>query len=402
MSERSLQLFCYVVFLFLTFLFIGSSLVTIAWIAVEDSSIAVVGRIFLLSSLTGIGISLLGGVLTDSWNRKMVIRLGITAQVIALVILLYAILEGHSLPPFLYIFSVLNTAGMAVKAGAIDSVFQAIVSKERRVAMSVRVSIIRQLGLAIGMGGGGILLDQTSAIFCISLLLVVSISRFAISEVFLNSLKKIKRSSSSNPMQLWKEGLAYAANDKNIYLSICGVALTFSAAQMTNVLVPGFVQDELAAGSDVYGLLEMAWAIGGGTILLIAAFKHHSSPYSKVEALLLCLLGISMMLFSFLRFIPALILLYAIMGGLFSITRARFDGKILTFCPEGMMGRVRATTSMLTNSIGMVIYLIPTLFSITSVSGLYMAWGAFILCVGLLIWLFQASSIGSKRRSTET
>ncbi|MBD3894652.1 MFS transporter [Halomonas sp. ML-15] len=402
MPSRKLDLYCYVAFLFLTFLFIGSSLVTVAWIAVEDSSIALVGRIFLLSSLTGIAISMLGGVLTDSWNRKMVIRLGIIAQMIALVILLYAILVGHGLPPFLYLFSVLNTAGMAVKAGAIDSVFQAIVSKERRIAMSVRVSIVRQLGLAIGMGGGGILLDQTSAIFCISLLLVVSISRFVISEVFLSSLKKIKQSASSNPMQLWKEGFTYAASDKNIYLAICGVALTFSVAQMTNVLIPGFVQNELAAGSDVYGLLEMAWAIGGGTILLIAAFKRHTSPCNQVEALLLCLLGISMILFSFLRFIPALILLYAVMGGLFSITRARLDGKILTFCPEGMMGRVRATTSMLTNSIGMVIYLIPSIFSITSVSGLYMAWGAFILCVGLLIWLFQASTTSSKRRSTES
>lgn len=400
MPSRKLDLYCYVAFLFLTFLFIGSSIVTAAWIAVEDSSIAVVGRIFLLSSLTGIGISMLGGVLTDSWNRKMVIRLGIIAQMIALVILLYGIEEGRNLPPFLYVFSVLNTAGMAVKAGAVDSVFQAIIYKEKRVTMSVRVSIVRQVGLAIGMGGGGVLLDQTSATLCILLLLVVSLSRFFISEVFLSRLKKIQRNAPSSPLRLWKEGLIYAASDRNIYLAILGVALTFSVAQMTNVLIPGFVQNELAAGSNVYGLLEMAWAIGGGTILLIAAFKRHTSPDSSIEALLMCLLGFCMILFSYLRFIPVLLLLYAIMGGLFSITRARFDGKILTFCPEDIMGRVRSTTSMLTNSVGMIIYLIPTVFSTTSVSTLYMIWGALILCLGLLIWLFQAISISSKRKST--
>lgn len=389
MSSRKFDLFCYVAFLFLTFLFIGSSFVTIAWIAVEDESIATVGKIFLLSSVTGIFISILGGILTDSWNRKIVIRLGVITQIAALAILLYGLIQRHNLPPFLYIFSVLNTASMAVKAGAIDSVFQSIVCKEKRVSMSLRLSIIRQLGLAIGMGGSGFLLDKISASFCVSLLLLISVTRLLISEAFLLKLKKIKRVSSPNPIRLWKEGFEYTISDKKLYIAILGIALTFSVAQMTNVLIPGFVKNDLSAGSNVYGSLEMAWSIGGGMILLLASFKHHNSPFSNIEGLLLCLLGSTMIIFSFLRFIPALIILYAIMGGLFSITRARFDGKLLTFCSEDMIGRVRATTSILTNIVGMVIYLIPTIFPISSISVLYTIWGAFILGLGLTIWLLK-------------
>lgn len=110
---------------------IGSSFVTISWIAVEDGSISVLGRIFLLSSVTGIVISIIGGILTDSWNRKIVVRLGLVTQITALAILLFGITQRHSLPPFLYIFSILNTASMAVKAGSIDGIFQSIICKEK-------------------------------------------------------------------------------------------------------------------------------------------------------------------------------------------------------------------------------------------------------------------------------
>lgn len=389
MESEKLDLYSYTAFLFLTFVFIGSSFVIIAWIAVEDSSIALVGRIFLLSSITGVIIPILGGVLTDSWNKKIIIRLGVFTQITALVTLLYGILQEHNLPPFLYIFSVLNTASMAFKAGAIDSVFQAIVCKEKRISMSMKFSIIRQLGLAIGMGSSGYLLDQTSASLCVSLLLLLSITRFFLSEIFLSTIKTIKPKMPTNPLRLWKEGFKYASSDKKLYLSIFGVALTFSVAQMTNVIIPGFVHNELSASSNVYGLFEMAWSIGGGTILFIVAFNRHASLNNNLEALLLCLLGSIMIVFSFLRFIPALILLYAFMGGLFSITRARFDGKLLMFCSEGMIGRVRATTSVLTNLVGMFIYLIPTIFTMTSVSILYTIWGALIICVGLMIWILK-------------
>ncbi|SES36195.1 Major Facilitator Superfamily protein [Vreelandella subterranea] len=389
MSSRNLDLYFYVAFLFLTFMSIGSSFVVIAWIAVEDSSIAVLGRIFLLSSITGIVISIAGGILTDSWNRKIVVRLGLITQTTALAILLFGITQRLNLPPFLYLFSVLNTASMAVKAGAIDSIFQSIICKEKRISMSVKVSIIRQLGLAIGMGGSGFLLEHTSASICVSLLLIVSTIRFFISEKFLINLKNIKNRKSANPLKLWTEGFSYAISDKNLYISIFGVSLTFSVAQMTNTLIPGFVQNELSASSNVYGLLEMAWSIGGGSILLIAAFKRYPSTLKNFEAFLLCLLGSTMVAFSFLRFIPALILLYAIMGGLFSITRARFDGKLLTHCSEDMIGRIRATTSVLTNSSGMIIYLIPTIFPITSVSILYTTWGAIIVLVGFIIWILK-------------
>ncbi|MDN3558614.1 MFS transporter [Vreelandella neptunia] len=389
MSSRKLDLYFYVAFLFLTFMSIGSSFVTISWIAVEDGSISVLGRIFLLSSVTGIVISIIGGILTDSWNRKIVVRLGLVTQITALAILLFGITQRHSLPPFLYIFSILNTASMSVKAGSIDGIFQSIICKEKRISMSVRVSIIRQLGLAIGMGGSGFLLEQTSASICVLLLLLVSIIRFFISEAFLKNLKQIKQSISPNALQLWKEGFEYAISDKKLYIAIFGVSLTFSVAQMTNVLIPGFVQNELSASSNVYGLLEMAWSIGGGSILLIAAFKRYPTSLTNFEALLLCLLGSTMIIFSFLRFIPALILLYAIMGGLFSITRARFDGKLLTFCSEDMIGRIRATTSVLTNLGGMIIYLIPTIFPITSISILYTTWGAIIVCAGLIIWVLK-------------
>jgi hypothetical protein len=384
MFKINVKPLCYLAFLSLSFFFVGSSLVIVAWLAVDNGSVATVGKVFFLSSFTGVLVATISGTATDSRNKKVILRSGLALQTCAVLTLLCGVTRNINLDTSLYAFSVLNVSGMAIQAGAVDSLYQSLFVKEKRLTMSVRISLLRQIGLAIGMGSTGILLDNIGSYFCISLLLIVMIFRLILNETIISCLKEEKVEFIPSTIELWKEGIQYAISDKKIFLAMLGMALTFSVAQMTNVLIPGFVHGDLSEGSEVYGLLEMSWSVGGGAILFLAIFKKFSTKNSNLESYLLCFLGISMIIFSSLRSVPIIAFFYAIMGGLFSLTKALFDGKILTFCSENMIGRIRAASSMLINLTGMFIYLIPSIIEISKVSGMYAAWGVITFLSGLI------------------
>ena len=168
------------------------------------------------------------------------------------------------------------------------------------------------------------------------------------------------------------------------------LAATFSVAQLTNVLIPVFVQNDLSASATVYGALEMAWAIGGALALLAARLWLPAYPQLNLALICLALTGIGMAIFALERTIWVVVLIYGVLGGLFCLTRLISDSRILieteteTEPETAVVGRVRAINLLLTNAIGITIFALPFVVSTARVTGIYIAWGLALVLLSLI------------------
>jgi hypothetical protein len=82
---------------------------------------------------------------------------------------------------------------------------------------------------------------------------------------------------------------------------------------------------------------------------------------------------------------------YAFRAG-FALVRIRSETRFLAECPRHLLGRFRANSSLVTNSVGSLIFATPTLYGGVSVSVLYvlMAGAVALSAIGLLLMTKQA------------
>ncbi|MGY3116177.1 VIT1/CCC1 family predicted Fe2+/Mn2+ transporter [Bradyrhizobium sp. S3.14.4] len=82
------------------------------------------------------------------------------------------------------------------------------------------------------------------------------------------------------------------------------------------------------------------------------------------------------------------IVLYALAGMLWNLSRAAANGHLLTVVDSALIGRVQAFTTLLTGALGALIFLLPTLVPNATEAGLYMACGVTIFIATALVGLW--------------
>ena len=362
---------------------IGVGLIVVSWIAINHASIALVGQLYFTGSAVSIGLSAVGGVLVDRQSRRSMILRSQSLRVIAACTLLAGLQDEAWLTPGLFSFTILSAAGPAISVGAMGGAFQSFFPADKRMNIILRLSIVGQAGFILGTGASGLMLHLWDAQTCVMIFIAISIGLLLLGEYFTRGMSQAPERTRVSFSEDWRAGLRYAFETRQIFPLMMGVALLFSVAQMTNTLVPGFVRDTLHAGSDVFGLLEAAWSAGGGLILAVSATLQRRAYKSWFEFLLLALLGMTMIGFSLSQWVSLSVIIYAIMGGLFSLSRALCNGRLLMLTDPAQIGRTQALSAMLTSAMGMAVYLLPTLVTINDISLYYRAWGIAIIALGL-------------------
>lgn len=180
----------------------------------------------------------------------------------------------------------------------------------------------------------------------------------------------------------WLAGIRFAVRDRPLMLAMLTATLLFSVTQMTNLLVPVFVQNNLEGGSEVYGLLEASWAAGGAALLALASLQKKALGLGALENLLLAAIGVLMIVFALSRNIALVVALYAMLGGLFSLGRALCEGRLLALAKPEEVGRIRSASVMMTSAAGLVIFLLPTIMRNEDVIVYYCSWGVILSLAG--------------------
>jgi MFS family permease len=367
---------------FLSLFSVGLGFVAVAWLGASSGSLQLVGQLFFVSSLTTLGVSAFAGASADRGSRLSNLRLAWGLRAAALGALLSGVLSPQWLVASLFAFSILGAFSNSLGASAMDAAFQGAIPAARRVQLAVRLELLRQSGLVCGTALSGYLLQASGATMVVWLLAIVLAIQILLFEAVLRSYLDVRAQSGAGLLRFWLEGLGCAWRDRQLMLAMLTATLLFSVAQMTNLLVPIFVQDKLQEGSELYGLLEAAWSAGGAALLVLASVRKKVAAQGTLENLTLAAIGLLMVVFALSRSIALVVALYAVLGGLFSLGRALSEGRLLALASPEEVGRIRSASVMMTSGAGLVIFVLPSIMRSEDVVVYYCCWGVIVALAG--------------------
>ncbi|RZN16262.1 MFS transporter [Bradyrhizobium sp. Leo121] len=386
---RATQRLCFIGFSSASFFIVGVGIVLPAWIAFHAGGSSLVGLVLLTSSVAGVVLAPLGGYVVDRHSRLTVTAAGQVIQASGLFMLaLVEILPEGLSRPLLVLSAVLGAFGYALLAGAMSGLLQSLVPGTERMAFNMRLSFFNQAGLAMGTGVAGYAIDQlgstTAAVLsaCIALAILPLLGPLTRTPSGRRSMKGL------NPLSASREAFRYLLNEPQSLSAAITVGLAFAVIQITNLLLPGFVIHALGGGSDLFGMLEMTAAIAGMAALAVAGIPALARKMARATATVLAGAAASLIVLSFVTNPLVAIVLYALAGILWNLSRAAANGHLLTVVDSALIGRVQAFTTLLTGGLGGLIFLLPTLVPNATEAGLYMACGVttFIATVLVSLW----------------
>lgn len=368
----------------------GLFIVGLAWSAFDiGGSLAAVGIAFITGHLVTIFLGPGVGTLIDRSDRRRLALISLSLFAVALLLPAALTLAGRTMGLWvlLAMAAMVSVSGLTLTS-ALDATQKALAQPAQIARVNAIAGGLRQGAMVMGAGLGGVAIALAgaagaflcgaafvlAAMLCV-LALPVTRPPAAPRPGFLRQLAEGLREMQAMP-DLWA-------------LALLG-ALAMSVGQLSNVLLPAFVRDDLGGDAAVFGWIDALWSVGG--ILSAAATAHvlgrrrgHGAP--AAAALAAAVLGA---LTAAVAAAPGTIVvagLYLAMGAAFSLTRVLCDGRMIALCPEDRIGRIRAQSQSLNSAMGLLVYGLPFLLPGAAPRPMYLGWGLVVAVLALILAL---------------
>jgi DHA3 family macrolide efflux protein-like MFS transporter len=353
-------------------------------------NIAAVGQVFIIAMLTTIFCSPVTAVIVDRYNRKYLViiaHLGIATSLLALGFAIASIENISLIWFFLTVFSV--TIFRNLYQSSHDGLIHANVDKQRFVTVVARFRGLHLVATAASTVLTGVIIERysntTGFIFS-----ALSSTILFISVIFVNGVVSHEKIVGvSGFIADFREGLSLFKNNlilQNLTL-LAGIALP--VGQLSNAILSSFIHDDLGRSSDIFGLVDAAWPVGGILAVAFVGIGIKRLDGVNVEYLIASLAGISTILFSFCSAILPLAVLHAARGFTVWLCRIIIDGRILQTCDTRSVGRTKVYIEMMFSFVAMLMCFSPTFIKLPTTSNYFLYWGLFIATSALLLWLRQ-------------
>ncbi|WP_170337354.1 MFS transporter [Ruegeria arenilitoris] len=385
---------------------IGAYLVATTWGAVQTTGDArLAASIFLVSMALGIVFSNIAGLYSDVAGVRLQLYASNVARIAAGFILFLGTVTEGFLIVSLFAFTVVRSVGNAISLVAESVAFQKAFPKKIRFKRVAEFGIVKQISIAAGTGITGVMIVFWGLNSTVALLIAITFLQIPLISLFTimgSTPEDNKQPKSEKLLRKWVAGVRYLTASRELVVAVIVLAAVYSVAQVTNILVPVFVMNDLSAGPDVYGMMEMLWSAGGTLILILARkFTTEGSP-ARVAMSLLIVTGLVMVAFSVLTKVEISLVLYFVLGGLFCLVRLLCDSKILIDTDTEYVGRVRAVNLILTNGIGVVIFALPWLVDTEFVASIYAVWGIGLVALSAILLVYLNLSPQYKRAEADS
>ncbi|MCP4389410.1 MAG: MFS transporter [Gammaproteobacteria bacterium] len=365
----------------------GSFLVCIGWTTlIISGDVARVGQVFIVAMLTMTLTGPIVGVIVDRYNRKYLAMFAHLGIALSLTLLGLALGDGRE-PAIFWFFAIVVavTIFRSLYQSSHDGLIHANVDKSRLVEAVARFRGIHLLATVLGTLLAGLTIEHYSptagfvltALF--SVLLVLSVS-------FVKGIRQRDNTAGfAGFIEDFSGGLALFAQNRmlRILTLLAGVALPIG--QLSNAILSSFIHDDLGRGSDVFGLVDASWPLGGMIAAAVMSLGLKKLSATGMEYLLSFMVGISTVVFSFCSTVFSLALVHAAMGFSVWMCRIVIDGRILQICSEHTVGRTRVYIDVMFSFAAMVMCFSPTLVELQLTSHYFLFWGTtVVISTGLL------------------
>lgn len=313
------------------------------------------GIIGLMEIIPAIGMALFAGHIVDqSEKKRLLLKCIVGFSVVSLGLFLItvpSINKNLELQSVLYIIYALVFAGGLVRAfisPTIFSLLSLVVPKKAYANASTWSSSVWQMAAMVGPGVAGFSISFIGVHWSMCLV-------FAFSVFSLLFLTKIERKAILNPkigepiMQSLKEGVKYVFQNKTILgaISLDMIAVLFGGAM---ALLPIFAQDILKVGSEGFGLLRAAPAVGSFITMVLSAYIPLNKKAGMKLMSAVFLFGICIIVFGLSKlFWVSVIAMF--FSGIFDGVSVVIRNTILQLhTPDNMRGRVASVNSIFVGS----------------------------------------------------
>jgi MFS family permease len=312
----------------------------IAWHVFELSHSAFfLGLVGLVQFVPVLGLTLVGGAVADSYDRRRVINL---AQIVLLgcaSVLFYATRSGHATLPLLYAVVAVAAAAGAFEAPARSALLPALVPRERFPRAVTISSTNMALAFASGPALGGLVIAHGGIADAYAAYVVLVVLAFT-GILGLRSGGHVGGRGSISVSAI-REGLAFVWGQPVILgcMSLDMFAVIFGGA---TALLPIYAKTILHAGARGYGLLTSSFEIGALAMSVVLMLRPPARRAGRALLSAVVVFGLATIVFGYSRAFPLSIGAYLIAGMADQISVVMRSTAIQLSTPDALRGRVSA------------------------------------------------------------
>lgn len=372
----------------------GSYLGCIGWSTlVITNSVATVGQIFIVQAMTMMLMGPLVGVVIDRYKRKHLIILGqmfIGLPMLSLGILIFNTSDFSTFWLFLAVF--VASCARLLYRGSFDGIIrEAIKDDDDDIILQIvaRSNTLNSLSKAGGMAGIGILINETSVGHGFFACAIASALLLCVACFLTGGVAKTNSNGIGGYWSDFKEGLEIFKTNKDIQMLALLSAVALPVGQLTNALLSSFIRDDLHQGSDVFGMVDAGWAIGGMAAAAIMSMVAKRFDRPHIEYYLAILAGASTILFSYCTDFISLAFVHGAMGFFVWFCRIIISGRVIRACNNHNVGRTRVYMEVMVGVSATLMCLSPTAFVLDATAHYFLYWGMFIVGAAVLLWMWR-------------
>jgi len=330
------------------------------------------------------------GVIVDRHNRKNLTIFAHSGIALSLLSLGLAVTLDNELSILWFFVAVITvTIFRNLYQGSHDGLIHANVEARELVHVVARFRGVHLLATAVGTVLTGMVIEYRSAgagfllaaLFSIFLVLAV---------VFVRGVTTRENATGfTGFVQDFAGGLALFRSNQalRILTLLAGIALPIG--QLSNAILSSFIRDDLHRGSDVFGLVDAAWPVGGMAAATVLSLSLKKLSATNMEYVFSLLVGLSTIVFSVCTTVFTLALVHAAMGFSVWMCRIVIDGRILQICTEHTVGRTKVYIDIMFSFAAMIMCFSPTLVKLPSTSNYFLYWGWLVVLATAVLWLRQ-------------
>jgi MFS family permease len=348
-------------------------------------SLGIVGLVGFVSTLLS---SLIGGVVVDAYDRRIVLFASQTVPGLSSLAMLAAIATDHVSLELIYGLVLVTGLASSFESPARQSILPAIVPRRlftRAMTTNSALSSVTSVsgpalgGVLIALGGVGQAYLVHAALVALAMLALVPLRVPAVKATGRIQLSAIQ------------EGLAFVWNRKELLgaMTLDMFAVLFGGAR---ALLPVYAVDVLHADALGYGMLSAS--LEAGTLLMAVILIVLPPPRNAGRLLLISVaaFGLATVLFGVSRSLPLSVAAYAMVGMADQVSMIMRQNTIQLTTPDALRGRVTAVESVFISASnelgalesGLVATLTSAVFAVVS-GGV-----ACVIVVGLVAWRIPA------------
>jgi hypothetical protein len=176
-----------------------------------------------------------------------------------------------------------------------------------------------------------------------------------------------------------KAGFAFVRHNRLLVIIAMVSFVALPLGQLSNALLSSFIRDDYGGGSNIFGIVDAAWAVGGMTGTFVLGFVLQRNRLVGWEFYFAGMAGVATALFSFMSQPVTLIIFHGFMGCMVWCTRILIDGRILQICSNETVGRTKINNEVMVSFSAVIMSFSPTLVKLEATGSYFLFWGLLVI-----------------------